>query len=67
MIDAFRSVNDYSLQSYSWFLHDNDKNLGRRYDHIFCSDTFKPISCFYDQKPRQNKLSDHSPIIAEMD
>ena len=66
MIDAFRSFNDYSLQSYSWFLHGNDKNLGRRYDHIFCSDTFKPISCFYDQKPRQNKLSDHSPIIAEI-
>ena len=66
MKDVFREVNGSKLKSYSWFLNRKDIQLGRRYDHIFCSNEFNPISCFYDQKPRQNKLSDHSPVIAEI-
>ena len=66
MKDVFREVNGSKVKSYSWFLNRKDVQLGRRYDHIFCSNELNPISCFYDQKPRQDKLSDHSPVIAEI-
>tara|TARA_B100000767_G_C19662125_1_gene491482 strand:+ start:174 stop:1004 length:831 start_codon:yes stop_codon:yes gene_type:complete len=66
MKDAYREVNGKQAKSFSWFLNRKDIQLGRRYDHIFCSKELNPISCFYDQKPRKNKLSDHSPVIAEI-
>ena len=66
MHDAFRSLNDYQDQSGSWFINRKNLQLGRRYDHVFCSNEIKPIHCYYDHKPRENKLSDHSPVIAEL-
>jgi exodeoxyribonuclease III len=66
MHDAFRSLNDYQDQSGSWFINRKDLQLGRRYDHVFCSQEIKPIHCYYDHEPRENKLSDHSPVIAEL-
>ena len=67
MQDAFRSLNNFKDQSSSWFINRKDLQLGRRYDHIFCSNKIKPLQCYYDQKPREYKLSDHSPIVAELE
>jgi exonuclease III len=61
--DVFRSLNGYADDSGSWF---TNKGVGRRYDHIFCSNNFHIKSCSYKQKPRLIKLSDHSPIVAEL-
>jgi exonuclease III len=59
--DAFRTNNEYVDNSASWFTH---KDIGRRYDHIFCSDNFDVTNSYYDQEPRLDNLSDHSPLIA---
>ena len=63
LVDAFRSLNDYKESSGSWFTL---KGIGRRYDHIFCSESLDVSSSFYDHEPRLNKLSDHSPIICRV-
>ena len=60
--DAFRTLNGYGDESGSWF---TNKGVGRRYDHIFCSNNFHIKDCSYNQEPRLKKLSDHSPITAE--
>ena len=60
--DAFRTLNGYADDSGSWF---TNKGVGRRYDHIFCSNNFHIKDCSYNQEPRLKKLSDHSPITAE--
>ncbi len=62
--DVFRSLKGYADDSGSWF---TNKGVGRRYDHIFCSNNFHIKSCSYKQKPRLIKLSDHSPIVAELE
>ena len=61
--DVFRSLKGYTDDSGSWF---TNKGVGRRYDHIFCSNNFHLKSCSYKHEPRLIKLSDHSPIIAEL-
>ncbi len=61
--DVFRSLKGYTDDSGSWF---TNKRVGRRYDHIFCSNNFHIKSCSYKQEPRLLKLSDHSPIVAEL-
>ena len=61
LIDVFRSSNGYSDKSASWFTR---QGMGRRYDHIFCSDDFDVRGSYYDQQPRLNNSSDHSPLIA---
>ena len=67
MQDAFRALNGYEDTSCSWFTKRNGVELGRRYDHIFSSTNLNPTACFYDQSPRLKGLSDHSPIIAEIE
>ena len=61
--DVFRTNNGYADSSASWF---TIKGIGRRYDHIFCSTNFNVTNSYYDQEPRLNNLSDHSPLIAIM-
>ena len=46
----------------SWF---TNKGQGRRYDHIFSSESLTVNNAFYDHEPREKNLSDHSPVIAE--
>jgi len=64
LIDVFRKINGYDAKAYSWYISRKNLQLGRRYDHIFCSDTLNPISCEYIQEPRLQGLSDHSPVIS---
>ena len=61
--DVFRTLRGYESDSSSWF---TNKGVGRRYDHIFCSKNFEINDVFYDQEPRLEKTSDHSPLIAEI-
>ena len=37
-----------------------------RYDHIFGSDHFKDSSCEYLHRFREKKVSDHSPLVTEL-
>jgi len=61
--DAFRTKNGYEKSSGSWF---TNKGQGRRYDHIFLSEDLFIKSAFYEHEPRNQKLSDHSPIIVDL-
>jgi exonuclease III len=60
--DAFRIKNGYKDSSGSWF---TNKGQGRRYDHIFSSVNLSVNDAFYDHVPREEKLSDHSPLVVE--
>ena len=59
----FREKNGYMDNSGSWF---TNKGIARRYDHIFGSKNISILESYYDQEPREQKYSDHSPLIAEL-
>jgi exonuclease III len=61
--DAFRTKNSYKDTSGSWF---TNKGQGRRYDHIFSSESLLVDNAFYDHEPRKEKLSDHSPLVVSL-
>ena len=62
LVDMFRAKNGYMDNSGSWF---TNKGVARRYDHIFGSKGISILGSHYDQKPREQKYSDHSPLIVE--
>lgn len=64
MEDAFRHVHG-DVEAYSWFSHGGN---GYRYDHIYASEDLLPVvkNCDYIHKAREEKLSDHSPMILEL-
>tara|TARA_B100000287_G_scaffold429509_1_gene482999 strand:- start:867 stop:1688 length:822 start_codon:yes stop_codon:yes gene_type:complete len=62
LVDMFRAKNGYMDNSGSWF---TNKGVARRYDHIFGSTGISILGSHYDQKPREQKYSDHSPLIVE--
>ena len=64
LVDMFRKINGYMDNSGSWF---TNKGVARRYDHIFGSKDIPILGSYYDQKPREQKFSDHSPLIVEFD
>ena len=59
--DAFRAMHG-SKQEYSWYSHQGN---GYRYDHTYLDETLLPIvkDCYYIHEWRENKLSDHSPMV----
>lgn len=63
-IDAFRFVHD-DVEEYSWYSHQGN---GFRYDHTYCHESLLPLikNCYYDHKAREEKWSDHSPMILEL-
>ena len=63
--DTFRLVNGYEKIDYSWFVKTKSGKTGRRYDHIYSTDSISIKNCYYDHSVRVGKLSDHSAIIAE--
>ena len=67
MKDAFRDLHSYKKNGYSWKSTRKDIDIRRRYDHVFCSNSFKVNSCDYDHTPREQGLSDHAPIICEIE
>jgi len=62
--DAFRKLHG-KVKEYSWYSHQGN---GYRYDHTYCSADLFPIikSCYYLHEWRENKLSDHSPMVLEL-
>jgi exonuclease III len=67
LYDAFRSIPEHGEGEYSWVMKRKGRETKRRYDHIFVSSSINTRRCYYDQEPRQAGLSDHSPIIAEIE
>ena len=65
--DTFRLVNGHEKIDYSWFVKTKNGKTGRRYDHIYSTDTISVKDCFYDHSVRVGKLSDHSAIITEFE
>jgi len=64
--DAWRSRNK-KVKEFSWF--SPQKGNGYRFDHIFSTPSLdaKIVSISYSQKEREEGLSDHSPMIVELD
>ncbi len=63
-LDAFRLQNG-AVKEYSWYSHQGN---GYRYDHTFIHKALVPIvkSCHYLHEWREQKLSDHSPMVLEI-
>ena len=61
MQDAFRYLHD-DVEVYSWYSHQGN---GYRYDHIYAHTDLLPLikECDYIHKAREEKWSDHSPMI----
>ena len=64
MRDAFRHLHG-PVEAYSWYSHQGN---GFRYDHIYASVDLLPIikKCDYVQEAREQKLSDHAPMLLEL-
>lgn len=62
--DVFRKIHGYKHEDYSWVTHTGTK---RRYDHIYATSDFNFLTCRYLHTWREEKLSDHSPIYAELE
>lgn len=64
-IDVFRLFYP-EVCEYSWY---GRGGFGYRYDHCFVSNELKKYAklCQYLHKPRENRLSDHSAMILELD
>lgn len=60
-IDAFRHIHG-DVKEYSWYSHQGN---GYRYDHTYVDEALIPIvkDCYYLHEWRENKLSDHSPMV----
>jgi len=64
MYDAFRHLNG-KVESYSWYSHQGN---GFRYDHTYVHKDLLPLlkNCDYIHTAREEKWSDHSPMILEL-
>lgn len=62
--DAYRQIHG-AAKTYSWYSH--QKN-GYRYDHTYVHKDLIPLikNCDYLHDWRENKLSDHSPMLLEL-
>jgi endonuclease/exonuclease/phosphatase family metal-dependent hydrolase len=65
--DVFRGLHGFGVEAFSWYLRRQGKTIGRRFDHIFASRRFSVRGCDYLHALREAKLSDHSPIEADLD
>ena len=62
--DAFRRLHGYERRDRSWTYA--SRPFGYRLDHIICSHAFEPLACEYLHDWREQGLSDHSAIWAEL-
>ncbi len=63
-VDAYRLLHG-NIETYSWFSHQGN---GYRYDHTYVHPDLIAVvkKCYYLQEPRQDKISDHAPMILEL-
>ena len=65
--DAFRSMHGYSERSPSWTWRQIAGHAGGwRIDHLFSSQKLQPVSCLYHHVWRDEGLSDHAALEAEL-
>jgi exonuclease III len=65
--DAFRALHGYAERSPSWtFRLIAGHGGGWRLDHIFCSAELEPVACAYHHEWRDEGLSDHSALEADL-
>lgn len=57
-------VHGYEKEAFSW--EATNKRSRYRYDHVFASEAFNPVSCDYLHEFRLNS-SHHAGILAEME
>lgn len=62
-VDAFRAVHGYGARDRSW-MYPNGR-LGFRLDHVFARG-LRPVACAYVHAWREQRLSDHSALYAEL-
>ncbi|MDQ6631085.1 MAG: hypothetical protein M3Y82_04915, partial [Verrucomicrobiota bacterium] len=62
--DVFRSIHGYKKEAFSHYTNNRGNRIGRRFDHIFASDSLNVVKCEYLNRLRCPELSDHAPIEA---
>lgn len=66
--DAFRWVHGYEARSPSWTWRQiSGHGGGWRIDHLFASPELRPVASLYHHAWRDEGLSDHSPLEAELE
>ena len=66
--DAFRKINGFKKEDYSFEIIRKGKVVSRRrFDHFFTSDDIKIMKIEYLHLYRVEKLSDHSPIMIDFE
>ena len=63
--DVFRELNGYEAEEFSWYWRGRERQIGRRFDHVFASHRLRPIACNYAHEGRESGRSDHSAIVVE--
>jgi exonuclease III len=65
--DAFRTLHGYAAREPSWtWKRIAGHGGGWRLDHIFASPELRPVGCRYHHEWRENDLSDHSALEADL-
>jgi exonuclease III len=64
--DCFRAVNGYDVDAPSWYWRQRGVIGGFRLDHVFVSASLQTSACWYEHGFREARLSDHSPIVADI-
>ena len=65
--DAFRALHGYAERSPSWtFRRISGHGGGWRLDHVLCSAELEPVTCAYHHAWRDDDLSDHSALEADL-
>ena len=66
--DAFRTLHGYAAREPSWtWRRIAGHRGGWRLDHLFCSAELRPMACTYHHAWREEGLSDHSALEAELE
>jgi endonuclease/exonuclease/phosphatase family metal-dependent hydrolase len=65
--DAYRALHGYGATEPSWtWKRIAEHDSGWRIDHIFASAQLRPIACRYHHAWREEQLSDHSALEADL-
>ena len=65
--DAFRTLHGYAERSPSWTWRQISGHAGGwRLDHLFCSPPLRPVACRYHHDWRDDGLSDHAALEADL-
>lgn len=62
LVDAFRDLNGYQVQPYSWYARCRGQRVGRRFDHVFASTALSALRCVYMEEVIDAGLSDHAAV-----